>query len=200
VGWLEQLQRWIVKLLSPRKKHRPRPKIIKRWYGKNCAVLRIERNTRGGISTYRITSLYGSCDYLLTLDYLPDLLAEMVGEYEGTPFRLGSSDYPSKPATHRFAIWRVFPNGDSAAIGIYDVDLEGLGGSFNLQQIAPRRAIAGVALRSLQIIHSTKTPSMSWHSQMERMDWLGLLETRIRGELQNPYHNLRVTIILSKNE
>ncbi len=37
---------------------------------------------------------------------------------------------------------------------------------------------------------------MSWQSQMDRMDWLGLLQERIRGELSNPNHNLRAMAVL----
>ncbi|MHC5825351.1 MAG: hypothetical protein ACYT04_58255, partial [Nostoc sp.] len=88
--WLQELQRWIRRLFQPPKKRRPTPKIIKAKYGKYCAVLRLERNTPGECSTYRITSLYGECDYLLTLDYLPDLLGDVVGKFEGTVIKLGS--------------------------------------------------------------------------------------------------------------
>lgn len=192
--WLQKLQSWISHLLQPhKKKYCKTPKLIKRWDGKHCAVLRIERTTPGGLSTYRITSRYGDCDYLVTLDYLPDLYGELLGKFEGIPIKIAADTYP---LTHRFAVWRVLPNGESSVIGVWDIDLEGITNSFNLRQLAPRRAVAGVALNPLSLIHSSRNIELSWHNQMERLDWLGLLEKRIRGELQNPVHNLKATIVL----
>ncbi|MEH2201223.1 hypothetical protein [Nostoc sp.] len=199
--WLTKLQQWIKQLFKPKKKRRTTPKIIKRWYGKHCAVLRIERTTPGGLSTYRITSIYGDCDYLITLDYLPDLQAEMAGEFNGTAFRLRSHSDPYNSAlTHRFAVWRVFRNGDSTPVGIWDVNLEGFTQSFALRQLAPRRAVAGVALASLSLIHIKNNPKLSWQNQMEYIDWLLLLEQRIKGELSNPHHNLKACVILQDSE
>jgi hypothetical protein len=152
--------------------------------------LRLERSSQGAIATYRITSIHGSCDYLITLDYLPDLYGEVVGEYQGTIIRLGSLDYPSHPATHRFAIFCLRHDGSSIPIAIWDVDLQGYTKSYSLREIAPSRAVAGVALCCLQIINSNKTPAMTWEAQMQRMDWLGLLQEKIRGELSNANHNL----------
>jgi hypothetical protein len=198
VDWLERLQLWIKKLFRPKRKRRAHPQILKRWHGKHCAVLRLERTTPGGIATYRITSLHGGCDYLITLDYLPDLLAEMVGEYNGTTIKLRHLDNPRSPATHRFAVFCLGRDGSSHPIGIWDCDLQGFTPNYSLRELAPRRAVAGVALRSLSIIHSTKTPSLTWESQMDRMDWLGLLEERIRGELSNSSHNLKSCVILER--
>jgi hypothetical protein len=195
VGWLERLQRWITGLFHPKKKRRAYPKIIKRWYGQHCAVLRIERSTPGGIATYRITSPYGSCDYLITLDYLPELYAEILGKFQGTAIKIPKD---SSPHTHRFAVWRVFPNGSSNPVGVWDVDLEGFAQNLNRRQLASRYAVAGVALKPLGMIYSRKNPSFSWQSQMERMDWLALLEERIRGELSNPQHNLKACVILQE--
>jgi hypothetical protein len=167
-----------------------------RWDRNFTVVLRLERNTPGGIATYRITSRYAECDYLITLDYLPNLLSELVGEFDGTPVRLGHFDYPSNPATHRFAVFRLGHDGSNRPIGIWDVDLQGFCQNFSLRELAPKRAVRGVALRCLQIVHCTKTPDMTWQSQMNRMNWLGSLKERIRGELSSPDHNLKACIIL----
>ena len=197
--WIEKLQRWISRLFKGKKKRRSSPKIIKRWYGKYCAILRIERKIPGGLSTYRITSIHGDCDYLLTLDYLPELQAELVAEFNGTPFRLRSHSHPyNSVLTHRFAVWRVFRNGSSTPIGIWDCDLEGFTQSFAQRQLAPRRAVAGVALAPLSLIHIKSNPKLSWQNQIEHIDWLLLLEQRIRGELSNPNHNLKACTILSE--
>ncbi|NDJ20990.1 hypothetical protein GS682_04885 [Nostoc sp. B(2019)] len=195
--WLSQLQRWIASFFRPKKKRRrSSPRVLMRWDRNFTVVLRIERNTPGGVATYRITSLYGDCSYLITLDYLPDMHSELVGEFNGTSIRLGHLDYPSNPATHRFAVFRLFADGSSRPIGIWDVDLEGSCQNSSLRELAPKRAVRGVALRSLQILHETVTPEKTWQAQMNRMDWLGSLQERIRGELSNPNHNLKTCIIL----
>ena len=195
--WLTKLQRWIKQLFKGKKKRRSSPKIIKRWYGKYCAVLRIERTTPGGLSTYRITSIHGECDFLITLDYLPDLQAEMSGEFNGTSFRLRSHDNQYNSAlTHRFAVWRVWRNGGSAPIGVWDVDLEGFTQSFALRQLAPRRAVAGVALAPLSLIHIKNNTLLSWQNQMEYIDWLLLLQERM--ELVIPHHNLKAVDVLQE--
>lgn len=197
VEWLEQLQRWILRFLRPKRKRRASPTILKRWYGKHCAVLRLERTTPGAIASYRVTSLHG-IDYLITLDYLPDLHGEVVGQFEGIAIKLGSLSYPNHPATHRFAVFGLGSNGSSHAIGVWDCDLQGFA-PYSLRELAPRRAVAGVALRCLKISNSDKTPALSWESQMQRMDWLGLLEEKIRGELSNPNHSLRACAIVAGN-
>jgi len=197
VAWLTRLRRWIRKLFRPASKQRTSPTIIKRWYGANCAVLRLERNTQGAVATYRIIPKQSSPDYLLTLDYLPELQAEMVGEFGGTAFRLRPLPYPHNAAlTHRFAVWEIYPNSSNRAIGVWDVDLQGATGNWSLRELAPKRAILGVALRPLQITNSSKTPDMTWLSQVDRLNWLGLLEEKIRQELSNPRHSIKACTIL----
>jgi hypothetical protein len=200
LGWFDKIRRWIRRFFRPKKKRRPYPRILQRWDRDFTVVLQLERDTPGGIATYRITSLYGDCDYLVTLDYLPDLHGELVGEFDGIPIRMGHLDYPSNPATHRFAVFHLGRNGRGHPIGIWDVDLQGFCQNPSLRELAPKRAIRGVALRSLQITHSTKTPDMTWQSQMNRMNWLGSLKERICGELSNPNHNLKSCIILDSKE
>ncbi|PHJ69573.1 hypothetical protein [Nostoc linckia] len=200
--WLQRLQRWIAELFRPKKKRRrASPRVLMRWDRNFTVVLRLERSTPGGIATYRITSRYADeCDFLITLDYLPELFSELVGEFDGTVVRLGHFDYPSNPATHRFAIFRLGHDGSNRPVGIWDVDLQGFCQNFSLRDLAPKRAVRGVALRSLQVVHSAKTPDMAWQSQMNRMDWLGSLEERIRGELSNSNHNLKACVILSTQQ
>lgn len=196
MAWFTRLRRWIKKLFRHTSKERRYPTILKRWYGADCAVLRLERATQGAIATYRIIPRQGSFEYLLTLDYLPELQAEMVGEFGGTAFLLRPHDDPHNDAvTHRFAVWEIYST-NTRAIGIWDVDLQGLGGSWSLRELAPKRAILGVALRPLQILTSHKTPDMTWASQMSRVGWLGLLEERIKQELNNPHHSIKACTIL----
>lgn len=196
--WLEQLQQWVRRLLRSRKKRRASSKILKRWDGKNCAVLRIQRDTSGEVATYRIISAYGQFDYLVTLDRLRELLWDFVGEFDGIPIRIPPVGYQiNSPLTHRFAVFRIQRNGSIHPIGVWDVDLQGFGiGSSTLREAAPFRAVLGVALHALRIPHHNKSPSLSWDSQIERLDWLGLLKERIRQELQNPNHNLKACVIL----
>lgn len=196
MAWFTRLRRWIKRLFRQQSKQRQSPTIIKRWDGVNCSILRLERKTQGAIATYRIVPREGTIHRLLTLDYLPELQAEMVGEFNGTTFRLRPHYDPHNDVvTHRFAVWEIYPT-NTRAIGIWDVDLQGLGGNWSLRELAPKRAILGVALRPLQVINSHKTPDMSWASQMARIDWLGLLEERAREELNNPHHSLKACTIL----
>ncbi|MCC5670094.1 hypothetical protein LC653_41465 [Nostoc sp. CHAB 5784] len=41
--------------------------------------MRIRRETSGEVATYRIISIYGQFDYLVTLDHLRELLWDLVG-------------------------------------------------------------------------------------------------------------------------
>ncbi|PHJ64946.1 hypothetical protein VF04_03930 [Nostoc linckia z7] len=194
--WLHKLKHWILNFIYPKKKYYKVPKLMRRWDGAHCAVLRIQRNTKGGMSTYRITSRYGGCDYLITLDDLSELKAELLGEFNGITIKILGD---SSPLTHRFSVWRIFINGSSSAIGIWDVDLQGITSNLNLRHLAPVRAVAGVALKPLSLIHSKKNSELSWHNQMERIDWIALLERRIRGELNNPSHNIKATIVYQQD-
>ena len=54
------------------------------------------------------------------------------------------------------------------------------------------RAIASVAFHALKISHSKKS---SWLSQIEKTNWIKLLEKEIRKELNDESHNLQQTKI-----
>lgn len=196
--WLKWLQQWIAGLFQPKKKRRIYPKIIKQWYGKDCAVLRIERDTPGERATYRITSIHGQCDYLVTLDYLREFHTELVGVFQGTPIRIPTMEYQRNSVlTHRFAVWRLWRNGTSDPLGIWDVDLEGNAQrGANFAELASRNAVKMVALSPLVLEH-VQIPFLHWEAQMERIDWLVLLEERIRKELSNENHNLKACVILN---
>lgn len=197
--WLQRLQQWIKELFRPKKKkRRTYPKILKQWYGKDCAVLRIERDTPGERATYRIVSTHGQCDYLITLDYLREFHTELAGTFDGTPIRIPTVDYQRNSVlTHRFAIWRVWRNGASDPLGIWDVDLEGNSQrGANFTELASRSAVKMVALSALVLGHVPQIPFLHWEAQMERIDWLSLLEERIRKELSNDNHNLKACVIL----
>ncbi|HYX18327.1 MAG TPA: hypothetical protein VE944_28970 [Nostoc sp.] len=197
-NWLSKVQHWIKQLFRPKKKKRIYPKILKQWYGTDCAVLRIERDTPGERATYRIISTHGQCDYLITLDYLRELHTELAGTFQGTPIRIPTLDYQRNSVlTHRFAVWRVWRNGTSDPLGIWDVNLEGsANNSFALSELAPRRAVKMVALSALVLGNVSQIPFLHWEAQMERIDWLDLLEERIKKELSNPHHNLKACVIL----
>jgi hypothetical protein len=199
-NWLSRLQQWIKKLFKPKKKRRTYPKIIKRWEGTDCNVLRIERDTPGERATYRIVSIHGQCDYLITLDYLREFHTELVGTFQGTPIRIPTMEYQRNSVlTHRFAIWRLWRNGSSDPLGIWDVDLEGNSPrGANFAELASRSAVAEVARLPLLIIHSQKTPLLYWQAQMECVNWLFFLEKRIREELSNPTHNLKAVDVLQE--
>ncbi|WP_414755582.1 hypothetical protein [Anabaena sp. CCY 9910] len=192
--WISRLRRWIKRLFRGKTKHRRTPRIIKRWDGKHCAVLQVERNTPAERATYRIASERGDCDYLLLLDNLRELQTELVGQFGGTTFKLSYIPNPRiLHLTHRFSVWRVYRNGTSNPVGIWDCDLQG----FSSYELPAQRATLGVALRCLKIIHSSKTPDSSWQSQCDRMNWLGLLEEKIKGEL-GVNHNLKACDLMPR--
>ena len=202
--WLEKIKRWVRRLTEKKKKRYTSNPILKRWDSqtKDCAVLQLERNVPGAIATYRIISKYGDCDYLITLDYLPDVQAQLKLEKQlsikfSTSFRVRQSS-PFNPRTHRFGIFQIFPNGKTCPVEVWDVNLEGNFTSFALSKSAPLRAIRYVALQSLVIVHAPQI-SLSWQFQIEEMDWIRLLEYRMKGELLNPKHNLNAVKITDKN-
>ena len=200
--WLQRLQQWITGLFRPKKKkRRTYPKILHRWEGTDCNVLRIERDTPGERATYRIVSIHGQCDYLITLDYLREMHTELVGYFEGTAIRVPTLDYQRNSVlTHRFAVWRLWRNGTSNPLGIWDVDLEGIANnSFALQELAPRRAVKMVALSVLVPGHVPQIPLLHWEAQIERIDWLSLLEKNIREQLSNSHHKLKACVILQED-
>lgn len=99
--------------------------------------------------------------------------------------------------THRFAVWRLWRNGTSDPLGIWDVDLEGSAQrGANFAELASRNAVKMVALSALVLGHVPQIPDLHWEAQMGRIDWLVLLEERIRKELSSPNHNLKARVIL----
>jgi hypothetical protein len=180
--WFERIRRWLKRLFGLQPK--TRPSILKRWYGKNCATTWLERDTPGSLATYRITPRKGDCEYLITLDWLPDIRKLDRTLQHRRPFF-----YKSDVLLYRFGVFQVFPQGSSKPIGIWDVDLHSGGITYSLQALAPKRAVAALALHLLAIPHNP--PHTIWSEQMERMNWLGLLEIKARAELKNPRHALK---------
>ena len=198
--WFLELKRWIKKLLKKKKKKQTTStQIIERWRNKDCIVLQIERDTSGAITTYRanrLNAFSGGYDYLITLDYLPELQidlgleTQLATEYK-VPFRLRLR---SNSQTHRFAVFRIWRNGSIHCIKAWDVDLEGLSASPSIQKRAPHQAVRYVVMSILDIFHDPNIPN-SWQFQIEDIDWLFLLRNRIREELSNPQHNLHEVIV-----
>lgn len=181
--WLKRVRRWLKQLLGLQSK--PRPSILKRWYGQDCAVSRLERDTPGSLATYRITPRRGDWEYVLTLDWLPD-----IRKLDRTLERRRRFDLKNYVLLHRFSVFQVFSNGFLKAVGIWDVDLLPSGSaSYSLHELAPKRAITALALHLLTIPHNP--PVQTWSEQMARMNWLGLLEEKARSELRNPRHALK---------
>jgi hypothetical protein len=186
--WLQRIRRWLKRLFNLRSK--PRSQILKRWYSPSCAVFWLERDTPGSLATYRITPRRGDCEYLITLDFVPD-----IRKLDRTLERRRPFDGKFDVLLYRFGVFQVFPNGSSKPLGIWDVDLHSGGVSYSLQELAPKRAVAQVAYALLVI------SSQSWSEQVLALDWLEILEIKARAELRNPRHALKAyEVYVQKSE
>ncbi|MBD2489015.1 hypothetical protein [Aulosira sp. FACHB-615] len=176
--WLNLLVEWVQVRMRRRRKKRSKSYILKRHYSDDCAMLRIERETKGAIGTYRIIPKLGDWDYLLTLDSLREIEAELVGEFDGVPFLLRSrADWDAPPLSHRLAVFHLYRSGTIHCLGCWDINLEVLGGG-NAAAINPSRIFHTAALRILEI---TPTKVLSWQEQLEMLDWVGLVEEAAKG-------------------
>ena len=166
--WLKILKRWW-KRRRTKTKH---PKILKRWYFKQGAILQIERSTPGARTTLRIIPTTGR-QYLLTLDYLREFEGDYIGEFDGAAILL--REHTSSTQTHRFGIFTLLANGNTHCVGAWDVDLEGYANGIRTQT-APGRTLLQTAI--------------SYLKYGEQIDWVGTLEEKARIELGAPYHQL----------
>jgi hypothetical protein len=152
--WLQRIRRWLKGLFNLRSK--PRSQILKRWYSPSCAVSWLERNTPGSLATYRITPRYGDCEYLVTLDWIPD-----IRRFDRTLERRRPGAFKSDVLLHRFGVFCIFPDGSSKPVGIWDVDLHSGGLSYSLQELAPKRAVVQVVLLIDALRSPIYTPTTS---------------------------------------
>lgn len=140
-------------------------------------MLRVERETKGAIGTYRIVPKLGDWDYLLTLDSLREIEAELAGEFDGTPFLLRSHTNDGTPSlSHRLAVFHLYRTGTIHCLGCWDVNLEALGRGGTANN--PSKIFHTAALQILKI---APTKILSWQQQLEMMDWIGLLEESAKG-------------------
>lgn len=177
--WLLPLVEWIFRRFKRNRRQRKRTRVLKHYYSDNCALLRLERETKGAVATYRAVPKVGDWAWLITLDYLRELEAEMAGEFNGTTFFLRPHiDYSTPPLSHRLAVFRLFSTGTCQCVGCWDVNLEVLGKGYAASSITPIRIFHSAVLKILQI---EPTRVLSWQQQMEMMSWMGLMEEAAKG-------------------
>jgi len=186
--WLKRIRRWLLRRQQQRSSS---PEILRRWYGKWCAIFQIRRETEGEIATIRI-ACFTAPDYLLTLDDLSEVETEIFGQFNGATIRLKPFSYTLPSHTHRFAVFRVWADGDCSPIGIWDTNLEYTGASAALNKIAPRRAVAAIAFHTMKLRARREE---QWRAQIEALNWTELLQDKLAKELNNPYHRINAKII-----
>lgn len=194
-AWFLGLQQWLKSFKGKKKRRTATTKIIQSWNNKDCIIHQIERDVPGAIATYRI-NYFSGYNYLITLDYLPELWSDLQLERQltdeySTSFRVRDR---TQMQTHRFAVSRLWSSGSFHIFKAWDVDLEGLSANFSIQKRAPRQAVKYVVLSALNIFHDPNLPS-SWQFSIEDIDWIFLLRNRIREELSSPQHNLHSVVV-----
>lgn len=177
-NWLQRLWGWVRRWARRRQKvAATHPTILKRWYGENCAVLLLKRDTRGAIATYRIVPKDDGVTWLLTWDDLRERDTEAVGNLDGKTLKLR----PPKDLggyTHGFAVWRL-PKGSTVPhlIGAWNIKLE-QGDSYSARRrkklgLKPIPSLIAEAialhLKDMELVDNT------WQERVSCMDWLKLL-------------------------
>lgn len=183
--WFKKIVAKIKIYLKPSAKKKPSVK-----YGFWCAIATIDRTT--GFA-YRIIPLpeCGSYQWIITLDELGNLGGANLPTTRNLSRKYQINNQISKTQTHRFGVFTSGADGRVIPRAVWDVDLvNGRRGEFPKR--AAKRAITEVAYTALRISHRPKkTYCMSWQGQIERMNWLGLLEEKIRWELGDSTHSLK---------
>lgn len=162
-------------------------------YGFHGAIAKINRKTGIG---YRVIPLpeCGEFHVIFTLDELSTL------RRSGSISTGAKSNYrKSQSQTHRFGVFYSGSDGRLIPKHIWDIDLYGdRSGTF--PRNASRKAIAGVAWRTLRLSHRPeRSPAMTWSGQVRRMNWVGVMEQEIRWYLADSSHELKEEIVYASS-
>ena len=153
---------------SPTSQH---PRILKSWYSSQCAVLSLSRSEKGAVATYRIIPRENAAGFWLL--YWDDLLERDTEgfEYDGEAFVLRShQDFLRH--SHSLSVRHITNTGSAQVKEAWDINLktnqfEG-GDKIKAQAVAQN-----VALHVMKI---PATPCESWTQQIERINWLGIVD------------------------
>ena len=185
---VKKIEKFILKnWLRIRKRKEQNRTLVSVEYGFYCAVAKIKR--RNDNIGYRIipTPQVGDYDIILTLDQL-----RPVRRYYFPIHRGQNNKKKLNSQTHRFGVFTAIGS-HTIPRCLWDVDLcDDRIPSSGFVQDASQKAIASVAFHALKISHSKKS---SWRSQIEKTNWIELLEKEIRKELNDESHNLQQTKI-----
>ena len=185
---VKKIEKFILKnWLKIRKRREQNRTLVSVEYGSYCAVAKIKR--RNDNIGYRIipTPQVGDYDIILTLDQL-----RPVRRYYFPIHRGQNNKKKLNSQTHRFGVFTAIGS-HTIPRCLWDVNLCGDRiPSSAFIQTSSQKAIASVAFHALKISHSKKS---SWRSQIEKTNWIKLLEKEIRKELNDESHNLQQTKI-----
>lgn len=154
-----------------------KPKFITsvRW-GFYCAVANV------GDNEYRVIASpgIGQYDFLISIRGIAEI-PELLVYANNRIFPMAGDGYSRLfGVTHRFTVSRIFNGGAISFIGIWDVCIGD--GSINQEKYAAR-ILKNTAYRILAVSHYTnKTEDMTWQGQVNRINWIGLLEQQAKIE------------------
>lgn len=177
-NWLQRLWGWVQRWTKRHKKNpTAHPTILKRWYGQHCAVLSLERNTKGAIATYRIVGKEGD-NWLLCWDDLRERDTDRLGKFDKTTLNLRPSECTGD-ATHGFSVWRLpLKSGNSkpVLIGAWNIKIELTPYVIRRRKKLGLKPIPVLVAESLALhLRDMELPGGTWQERVTRLDWEQLI-------------------------
>lgn len=198
--WVAGIKRWIAKLLG--RKTSTAPVILERYFGKSGNLFRLERNTYGAISTWRVVPRRGTHDLLVGLDSFRELKSQLADEpaVRGKKSGAQARKHPLTPEAKKLLLWQ--PNRDRThLLWIEQISRTPVGGrislkcvgiwAFDLEGFSP--AWAGYERYATSIIRTAVKKLVSYDEdefEVKAIDpefWLHLIDASAKAYLGNTH-------------